>query len=85
MSLSDGSGLGADMSSSVHIDNEQKDILILGKGPADGLDDTMLTAEKEYSINFTEQQRKYYVNLHYNGMKGYIFVNGENSKEKIMK
>ena len=85
MSLSDGSGLGADMSSSVHIDNEQKDILILGKGPADGLDDTMLTAEKEYSINFTEQQKKYYVNLHYNGRKGYIFVNGENSKEKIMK
>ena len=85
MSLSDGSGLGADMSSLVHIDNEQKDILILGKGPADGLDDTMLTAEKEYSINFTEQQKKCYLNLHYNGMKGYIFVNGENSKEKIMK
>ena len=37
--------LGADMSSSVHIDNKNKDILILGEGPTKGLDGTMLTAE----------------------------------------
>ena len=36
---------GADMSSSVHIDNKNKDILILGVGPTKGLDDTTLTAE----------------------------------------
>ena len=34
---------GADMSLSAHIDNEKKDILILGKGPTQGLDDTALT------------------------------------------
>ena len=34
------------MSSSVHIDNKKKDILILGKGPMQGLDDTTLAAEK---------------------------------------
>ena len=33
----------------------KKDILILVKGPSQGLDDTTLTAEKEYSINFNEQ------------------------------
>ena len=48
---------GADISSLVDIDNEKKDILIYGKGPTDGLEDTTLTAEKEYSINFTEQQK----------------------------
>ena len=37
---------GADMSSSVHIDNKKKDILILGEGSTQGLDDTTLTAEK---------------------------------------
>ena len=37
---------GADMSSSVHIDNKKKDILILGEGSTQGLDDTALTAEK---------------------------------------
>ena len=34
-----------DMSSSVHIDNKKKDILILGDGPTQGLDDTTSTAE----------------------------------------
>ena len=36
---------GADMSSSVHTDNKEKDILILGEEPTQGLDDTTLTAE----------------------------------------
>ena len=36
---------GADMSSSVHIENKNKDILILGAGPTQGLDDTTLTAK----------------------------------------
>ena len=35
---------GVDMSSSVHVDNKKKDILILGKGPTQGLEHT-LTAE----------------------------------------
>ena len=76
-SLSDGSGfgkniiiLGADMSSSMHIDNKKTNILILGKGPAQRLDNTKLTAEKAYSINFTEQQKKFCLSLHY------LFVNG---------
>ena len=40
------------MSSSVHIDNNKKDILVVGKGPTQGLEHT-LTADKIYSINFT--------------------------------
>ena len=51
--------IGVDMSSSVHIDNKKKNILILGKDPKDDLDATNLTAEKEYSKNFTEQQKKF--------------------------
>lgn len=31
--------------SSLHIDNKKKDIVILGKSPTDGLDNTTLTAE----------------------------------------
>ena len=38
------------MSSSAHIDNKKKDILVLGKGPTQGLENT-LTAEKMYPIN----------------------------------
>ena len=47
------------MSSSVHIDNKNKDILILGKGPTQVLDDTTLTAEVKYPINFTQSKKKY--------------------------
>ena len=42
------------MSSSVNIDNKGKDILILGKGPTPGLNDTTLIAETQYSIDFTK-------------------------------
>ena len=38
---------GVDMSFSAHIDNKKKDILVLGKGPTQGLEHT-LTAEKSY-------------------------------------
>ena len=43
---------GVDMSSSVHIDNKKKDILIIGKGPTQGLGIHSLTAEKMNSIKF---------------------------------
>ena len=46
------------MSSSVHIDNKKKDILILGKNPTQALEHT-LTAEKMYSINFTKRNKKF--------------------------
>ena len=64
------------MSSSVHIDSKTKGILILSIGLTDGLDDTTLTAEKYYSLNFTEQQRKFCLSLHYNGVDSYKFANG---------
>ena len=44
---------GVDMSSFIHVDNKEKDILILSEGPTQRLDGTTLTAEEKYSINFT--------------------------------
>ena len=40
-----------DMSSSVHIDNKKRDILVLGKGPTQG--------RKMYPINFTVTKKKF--------------------------
>ena len=48
---------GVDMSSSVHIDNKEKDILILGKGPTQGSNDTTLTAEAQCSTNFSRSNK----------------------------
>ena len=45
---------GVDNSFFAHTDCRKKDILTLDKSPTNGLNDTKLTAEVEYSINFTE-------------------------------
>ena len=50
------------MSSSAHIDNKKKDILVLGKGPTQGLEHT-LTTERMYSINFTVKKKKILLKL----------------------
>ena len=42
------------MSSSMHIDNKGKNILILGEGPTHGLDGTALKTEVKYPINFIQ-------------------------------
>ena len=51
------------MSSSAHVDNKDKDILILGEEPAQGLDGTTLTIEKMYPTNFTENNKKVSLSL----------------------
>ena len=63
------------MSSSAHIDNKKKDILVLGKGPTQGLEHTV-TAEKMYSIDFTVTNKNFCLSLDYNGANSYLFVNG---------
>ena len=63
------------MSSSPHIDNKKKDILIVGNSATQELEQT-LTATKLYSIKFTENNKKFYLSLHYNGANSYLFVNG---------
>ena len=65
----------ADMSSSVHIDNKNKDILVLGEGLTQGLNNTTLTAETKYSIYFTELGNRFMLNLHYNESTSFLFVN----------
>ena len=60
------------MSSSVHVDNNGKHLLILGEGLTQELDDTTLTADANYPVNFTHSERRFVLSLHYNG---FFFVN----------
>ena len=59
----------------MHVDNKAKDILILGEGPTQGLNDTELTTEAKYPINFTQSGRRFVLSLHYNRSNGLLFVN----------
>ena len=80
------------MSSSVHIDNKNKDILILGEGPTQRLDDTILTTEAKYPIDFTQPRKKLALSLPYNESNSFLFVNAtkvyqvkaKDSKKKII-
>ena len=67
---------GADMRSSIHIDNEKKNILILSWGITQGLGEHSLTTENMYLINFTVTKKKFCLSLHYNGANSYLFLNG---------
>ena len=64
---------GVDMSSSTKIDNRKKDILILGKGPTQGLEHT-LSAKTMYLINFTEHNKKFCLSFHYNGVNSIYLI-----------
>ena len=70
----DGSGGGknvifhVDNRFSAGIGNKNKDILILGNSPRQGLGDATLTGEAEYSVNINEQaKKKKILSLHCNG------------------
>ena len=66
---------GGDMSSSAHVVNKGKDFVILGEGPTHGLDDTTLTVEAIYPINFTQSNKSAVLSLHYNRGNSSLFVN----------
>ena len=67
---------GVDLSSSSHANNNKNNILVLGKDFIQGINNTKIYAEKLYSINFTENYKKFCLSLHYNGVNSYLFVNG---------
>ena len=62
------------MSSSVHTDIKNKDILILGEGTTQELNDNTLTAEAKSHINFRQPRKRFLLSLHYNGSNSFSFV-----------
>ena len=50
-----------------HTDNQKNNFWALGEGPTGDINDSVGTAEKQNSINFTKANKKYSLNLHYSG------------------
>ena len=65
------------MTNSKHANNQTKDVLVLGHGLIQKVDDTTMYAEKMYSPNFTVANKTFCLSLHYNGDDSYLFVNGK--------
>ena len=77
---------GAYMSSSVHVDNEKKDIFILGKDQRQELDDTNLTTKAKCSVNFTKQDKSFIcITLEATAVYLLILQKHINSKQAILK
>ena len=68
---------GVDMSNSRHTNNKTKNMLVLGYGLIQKIDDTTNYAEKMYSPNFSVKNKAFCLSLHYNGGNSYLFVNGK--------
>ena len=66
---------GVDMTNSKHDNNKTKDVLVLGHGLIQKIDDTTIYAEKMYSLNFTVANKTFCLSQHYNGDDTYLFVN----------
>ena len=66
---------GVDNSSSVNIDSRNKNILVLGEGSIQGLEDVTVTAEAKCSVNCTESEKTFVLSLHYNRNNSFLFVN----------
>ena len=68
---------GVHESSLTHANNKNNNIYVMGDLFVQGINDTTLYAEKVYSQNFTQPNKKFVLSLHYNGNKSYLIVNGK--------
>ena len=64
------------MSFSSHVSNRANNIYVFGKYFIQGINGTTIYAEKLYKTDFTQQDKKFVLSLHYNGDDSYLFVNG---------
>ena len=67
---------GVNTSNSSHSTNKTQNIYVLGKYFVQRINSVIIYAEKIYKTNFTEQNKKFVLSLHYNGDNSYLFVNG---------
>ena len=68
---------GINTSNSVHATNKTQNILILGHGLTQKVNNTTIYAEKMYSPNFSVENKIFFLSVHYNGDNSYLFVNGK--------
>ena len=67
---------GCDLSSSAHPINRKNNILVLGKDFIQGVNGTTIYSESMCKTDFTEQNKKFVLSLHYNDDDSYLLCNG---------
>ena len=72
---------GVDNSSASLTDNCKNNFLVLGEGPNDDINGSIVAAEKKFTIHFSKAKAKLCLIMHCNGDNSYLFVN----RKKICK
>ena len=57
----------------------KKDTLVLGEGPIQGLDNTIIIAEDKYVNILTESGKRFELSLHYNESNSFLCVHVVNT------
>ena len=68
---------GVNSSNSIHATNKTPNILILGQGLTQKVNNTTIYSGKMYSPNFSAENKIFCLSLHRNGNNSYLFVNGK--------
>ena len=68
---------GVHENSVIHSNNKTNNIFVMDDEFVQGINDTIIYAEKMYSQNFTQPSTKFVLSLHYNGDDSYLFVSGK--------
>ena len=75
-----GYGIGFDrkgeFSFGLDLTNKKYNVLVFGKDFIQGISGTTIYVEKLYSINFTENHKKFCLSLYYYGANSYLIANG---------
>ena len=68
---------GVHENSLTHANNKANSIFVMGDGFVQGINDPTLYAEKIFSQNFTQPNKKFVLSLHYDNNDSYLFINGK--------
>ena len=64
-------------------DNPKNNFSVLGEEPTDDINDSVCTAERKLSINFSKAKTKFCLSLNYNDFNSYLFVTWKKIKADI--
>ena len=68
---------GVNNSSLSRAGNRKNNFLVLGEGSTDDINDSIGTAVKKFSINFSKTNPKFCLSFHFSHKNSYLFVNGK--------
>ena len=66
---------GVDNVSPTHIDNHKDNILVLGEGPTNDINESVHTDENQFNNKFSKAKAKICLNFYYNAGSSQFFVN----------